>query len=178
MPHYQTDRDVGASGVGMGFLAMTSIDPDTPLWLEAAEQTGAWLMSVAEKSDNGTVFWPDYVDDGETSPDIYTSFDDGSVGIGDFFWRLYEQTGNEQYRDVSTAALRWTFSQAENIDTRSRHITNVRRIVIRHWLKPANAILTARCDTSGRFAPNWAAMTAIAARSPKRARSVWTEIPV
>lgn len=114
-PHYQTDRDVGASSVGMGFLVAADQYPDDPKWLQAAEQTANWLMAVAHSDNNGGMFWPDYVDDNGTSSDIYTSFDDGALGIGDFFWQLYERTQDTRYKDVSLASLRWIFGRAENI---------------------------------------------------------------
>lgn len=114
-PHYQTDRDLGASSVGMGFLVAADRYPEDQEWLQAAEQTAGWLMAVAQTDNNGGVFWSDYVDDSMASPDIYTSFDDGALGIGDFFWQLYERTQNGQYKDIALATLRWTFAQAENV---------------------------------------------------------------
>ena len=111
-PHYQTDRDVGAAGIGMSFLALAKKDPHNPQWIEAANHTADWLIAVSKQNQSGR-YWPDYVDGSHSSTDIYTSFDDGSIGIGDFFWQLYEQTHRPIYRQVALQSLQWTFSQAE-----------------------------------------------------------------
>lgn len=115
-PHYQTDRDVGAASVGMGFLVMADQNPKDGKWLQAAEKTADWLTAVAQTDGNGT-YWPDYVDGNQKSADIYTSFDDGAIGIGDFYWQLYAKTHNEQYKNMALSSLRWTFAQAQNIGT-------------------------------------------------------------
>lgn len=114
-PHYQTDRDVGASSVGMGFLVLADQYPENPEWLSAAESTASWLLTVARRDDAGNLYWPDYVDDGEVSESNYTSFDDGTIGVGDFFWQLYEKTQNPQYKDAAISSLNWTLAQAENV---------------------------------------------------------------
>jgi hypothetical protein len=112
-PHYQTDRDVGAASVGMGFLAMAEADPNNSQWVNAAKQTANWLTVVSKQNGKGGRYWPDYVDDNDVSTDVYTSFDDGTIGISDFFWRLYEKTGDPKYKQVSIEGLQWTLSQAE-----------------------------------------------------------------
>ncbi len=112
-PHYQTDRDVGAASVGMGFLAMADTYPKDKQWVSAAKHTADWLMAVSKQDNNGGRYWPDYVDNNEVSSDLYSSFDDGTIGIGDYFWRLYEKTGDIKYKKVSLESLQWTFSQAE-----------------------------------------------------------------
>jgi hypothetical protein len=114
-PHYQTDRDVGSASEGMGFLVLADQFPQDPKWLQAAEQTAGWLQTVAQKDSAGHLYWNDFVDDRGSSGATYTSFDDGTLGIGDFFWQLYERTHNEQYRQVAESSLAWTFAQAENI---------------------------------------------------------------
>jgi hypothetical protein len=112
-PHYQTDRDVGASSVGMGFLAMANRYPHDGRWIHAAKQTASWLEAVSSKDKHGGRYWHDYSDNHEVSSDIYTSFDDGTIGIGDFFWQLYEKTKDPEYKKVALESLQWTFSQAE-----------------------------------------------------------------
>ena len=114
-PHYQTDRDVGAASVGMGFLVMDKQEPHDPRWLDAANKTADWLMAVSKQDNHGGRFWPDYSDDAEVSQDVYTSFDDGAIGIGDFFWQLYERTQDAKHQEMAVASLEWTFSRAENI---------------------------------------------------------------
>ena len=115
-PHYQTDRDVGAASVGMGFLVLANRYPHDQQWLTAAEQTATWLMAVSTKGSNGAISWSDYVDGGDDSSNsVYTSFDDGALGIGDFFWRLYQETGNPQYKSTALGTVNWTLAQAENV---------------------------------------------------------------
>ena len=115
-PHFQTDRDVGAAGIGVGFLALADKYPDDPRWLHAAKQTASWLIAVSSSDNAGGRFWHDYVDDGQVSADVYTSFDDGTIGISDFFWQLYEKTHDQQYKQMSLEGLQWTFSQAEAVN--------------------------------------------------------------
>lgn len=121
-PHYQTDRDVGAASVGMGFLAAADKDPKNGAWLQSAEKTASWLTSVAQSDGKGGTYWTDYVDDGDKSTDVYTSFDDGTIGISDFYWQLYQKTQNPQYKATALSGLQWTFSQASNIGTASQPV--------------------------------------------------------
>lgn len=114
-PHYQTDRDVGAAGIGMGFLTLAKKNPDDRKWLDAARQTATWLIAVSRQDKDGR-YWPDYVDSDGASSDIYTSFDDGSIGISDFFWQLYEETHDPQYKQIALQSLEWTLAQAEPYD--------------------------------------------------------------
>jgi rhamnogalacturonyl hydrolase YesR len=112
-PHFQTDRDVGAASVGMGFLALYEANPQDEHWLNGAKQTATWLMAVSSQDSKEGRYWHDYVDDQETSSNIYTSFDDGAIGIGDFFWQLYEKTKVPEYKQVAIETVQWTLSQAE-----------------------------------------------------------------
>lgn len=112
-PHYQTDRDVGASSVGITFLQLAERYPDDKRWLDAATKTATWLKSVSVEDGRGGRYWPDYADDGGASDQAYTSFDDGAIGVGDFFWRLYEKTSDEGHKKVALESVRWTMSQAE-----------------------------------------------------------------
>jgi hypothetical protein len=116
-PHYQTDRDVGAASVGMGFLVMADQDPKDGKWLQAAEKTADWLTAVAQTDGKGGTYWTDYVDGNQKSADVYTSFDDGAIGIGDFYWQLYAKTHDQQYKNIALSSLQWTFAQAQNIGT-------------------------------------------------------------
>lgn len=112
-PDFNTDRDVGAASVGMGFLVMAERYPDDPKWVQAAEKTATWLTAVAQHDKHGT-YWPDYANDGGDMADTqYTSFDDGAIGIGDFMWRLYEKTGKDEYKKTALAAVQWTLAHAE-----------------------------------------------------------------
>ena len=97
----------------MGFLALSNADPHNSQWVDAARHTAGWLTAVSKQDGKGGRYWPDYADDQEVSEDIYTSFDDGTIGIGDFFWQLYEKTKDPQYKQIATESVMWTLSQAE-----------------------------------------------------------------
>lgn len=113
-PNEQVDRDVGDASVGMGLLDAYNANKTDLAALNGAKQIATWLMGKAVVTTNG-MYWHDYYDEKSTSSDVYTSFDDGSIGIGDYFWRLYEVTGNPAYKQVAYQTLDWTFSQAINI---------------------------------------------------------------
>jgi hypothetical protein len=110
----QTDRDVGDASVGMGLLILDEAFPGDPKWVDAAEKVATWLTAVSVKDANGR-HWPDYANNRTVSSDVFTSFDDGAIGIGDFYWRLYDRTGKDSYKEIALETLEWTFSQAENI---------------------------------------------------------------
>lgn len=118
--HDQTDRDVGDASVGMGYLALADRFPHDPQYLQGAEKIATWLTAVENKDSSGRIWWNDYVDPGERSSNVYTSFDDGALGIGDFFWRLYEKTGNANYKETALGTVKWTMSKAENVGTASQ----------------------------------------------------------
>jgi len=113
-PHYQTDRDVGAAGIGVGFLALAERYPNDSRWLGAAQKTATWLTAVSKQDGAGGRYWPDYADDGDVSGSQYTSFDDGAIGIGDFYYRLFEATDDPQYKVIAMQSVEWTLSQAES----------------------------------------------------------------
>src|SRR4051794_3833699 len=111
-PHYQTDRDVGAAGVGAGLLAAYAVTHDAR-YRRAAVSAGDFLLSVAEPADGG-LRWPDWADpSGERSETHFTSFDDGAAGISDYLWRLSDVTGEKRFRDGALAGMRWLGAQAE-----------------------------------------------------------------
>jgi lantibiotic modifying enzyme len=126
--HYQTDRDVGAASVGMGLLSLAEQYPHDNRWLDAATKTAIWLKAVSVEDGKGGRFWPDYADDDTSSEDVYTSFDDGALGIGDFFWRLYEKTNDPDHKAVALASVEWTLSQAEKVASGFRWKWNVNHI--------------------------------------------------
>jgi hypothetical protein len=109
-PHYQTDRDVGAASVGMGFLAAYDTTGNEA-YLKAAAAAGDFLIAAQVPNESGR--WPDYYD--PTGPASYgfTSFDNGAAGIADFFWRLYERTGDGRYQSTALTAMDWVISKAE-----------------------------------------------------------------
>lgn len=110
-PHFQTDRDVGAASVGMGFLAMYEATRDGN-YLADARHAADWLLSVAQRSGGG-LRWPDLSDGGRPSPINFTSFDDGAPGIADFLWRLGAATRDARYERAALAGMHWLASRAE-----------------------------------------------------------------
>ena len=112
-PHLQTDRDVGAASVGMGLIAAHDVTHN-PAFIGAAQQAGDFLISAETPAGSGR--WPDYVDPNGAARYGFTSFDDGSAGIADYLWRLYERTGDARYRTAALAGIRWVISQAHRAD--------------------------------------------------------------
>ena len=111
-PHFQTDRDVGAAGVGEGLLAAYAVTHDAR-YRRAAVSAGDFLLGVAEPADGG-LRWPDWADpSGERSETHFTSFDDGAAGISDYLWRLFRTTGEPRFRDGALASMRRLVAQAE-----------------------------------------------------------------
>ncbi|HSX29529.1 MAG TPA: lanthionine synthetase LanC family protein [Candidatus Saccharimonadales bacterium] len=111
--HYQTDQDVGAASVGRGFLAMAAKYPDDPKWNGAAVKAADWLLAVGKKDNQGRSYWPDFVNDNETSSSLYASYDDGTLGVGDYLYEVFEATGDEKYKEAALSSLEWTFAHAE-----------------------------------------------------------------
>jgi lantibiotic modifying enzyme len=110
-PHIQTDRDVGAAGIGAGLLAVYETTRDAR-YLDAARRAGDWPLSVARR-DGGTLRWPDYADPQRRSKTYFTSFDDGTPGVADFLWQLYADSGEQRYRSAALAGMQWLIDQAE-----------------------------------------------------------------
>ena len=118
-PHYQTDRDVGAAGIGEGLLAAHAVTGD-PRYRRAAVEAGDYLLGVAEPAAGG-LRWPDWADaDGHRSMTHFTSFDDGAAGISDYLWRLFEVTHEPRFRAGALAGMRWLVAQAEGRSARRR----------------------------------------------------------
>ena len=109
-PNYQTGRNAGAAGVGMGFLAAYDTTGN-PAYLNAAGAAGDFLVAAQVPASSGR--WPDYYNPAGAADYGFTSFDDGAAGIADFLWRLYERTGNARYESAALAAMDWEMSKAE-----------------------------------------------------------------
>jgi rhamnogalacturonyl hydrolase YesR len=116
-PQVNTDRDVGAASVGMGFIAAYQVTSDTA-YLNAAEEAADWLVSVAEPSDGG-LRWPNSVTARGIDQTSYTSFDDGAMGIADFLYRVYQIDDDQTYLQTAEAALTWEEAQAHGADGQS-----------------------------------------------------------
>jgi hypothetical protein len=109
-PNYQTDRNVGAAGIGMGLLAAYDTTGNA-VYLNEASAAGDFL--VAAQVPEGSGRWPDYYNPDGPASFGFTSFDDGAAGNADFLWRLYERTGNARYATTALGALEWEISKAE-----------------------------------------------------------------
>ena len=86
-PQVNTDRDVGAASVGVGFLAAYQTTGERA-YLHAAEEAADWLVSIAEPGRGG-LRWPNSESATAIDHTSYTSFDDGAMGIADFLYRVY-----------------------------------------------------------------------------------------
>ena len=107
-PNYHGDSDIGASGIGTGFLHMYDTTGN-PAYLNAAQEAGDWL--IAEQTSAG--WWPDYSNPNTTVANYgFTSLDDGAVGQAIFLWKLYEKTGNTAYEDAALKGANWVVSYA------------------------------------------------------------------
>jgi lantibiotic modifying enzyme len=113
-PQVNTDRDVGAASVGMGFIAAYQTTRQRA-FLHAAQEAADWLLSIAEKSHGG-LHWPNSVSPTATDPTSYTSFDDGVMGIADFLYRVYELDHQVRYLRAAIAGLRWEEAVARGAD--------------------------------------------------------------
>ncbi len=112
VPHFHTDRDVGAASVGEGLIAAYEVTRDGR-YLRAARAAGDFLLGVAEPAAGG-LRWPDWADpDGRRSDTHFTSFDDGAAGISDYLWRLYTVTRESRFRAGALAGVHWLVAQAE-----------------------------------------------------------------
>jgi hypothetical protein len=109
-PNYQTDRDVGAAGVGMGLLAAYDATGNGS-YLNAATSAGDFLVAAQTPGNSGR--WPDYYNPSGPADYGFTSFDAGAPGIADFLWRLYEHTGNAHYSSTALMAMDWEIAKAE-----------------------------------------------------------------
>jgi hypothetical protein len=104
-PEVNTDRDVGAASVGMGFIAAYQTTGEH-IYLHAAEEAADWLESVAEPARGG-LRWPNSVSAAGVDQRSYTSFDDGAMGIADFLYRVYALDHRQRYLRTAEAGLRW-----------------------------------------------------------------------
>lgn len=113
-PQVNTDRDVGAASVGMGFIAAYQATGRRE-YLHAAERAADWLVSVAEPSRGG-LRWPNSESAAGVDQTSYTSVDDGAMGIADFLYRVYTLDHHRGYRNVAMAGLRWEEKRAHGAD--------------------------------------------------------------
>lgn len=116
-PQVNTDRDVGASSVGVGFLAAYQTTGERA-YLHAAEEAADWLVSIAEPARGG-LRWPNSESATAIDHTSYTSFDDGAMGIADFLYRVYELDHDKRYLRAAEAGLRWEEAVAHGADGHS-----------------------------------------------------------
>lgn len=113
-PQVNTDRDVGAASVGMGFIAAYQATGRRD-YLRAAERAADWLVSVAEPARGG-LRWPNSESAAGIDQTSYTSVDDGVMGIADFLYRVYALDHHHGYVDAAMAGLRWEEARAHGAD--------------------------------------------------------------
>jgi rhamnogalacturonyl hydrolase YesR len=116
-PQVNTDRDVGAASVGMGFIAAYQTTGE-PAYLHAAEEAADWLVSIAEPARGG-LHWPNSESATAIDHTSYTSFDDGVMGIADFLYRVYALDHHKGYLRAAEAGLRWEEAVAHGADDHS-----------------------------------------------------------
>ncbi|HEX4079714.1 MAG TPA: hypothetical protein VHX61_12670 [Rhizomicrobium sp.] len=129
-PDYQTDRDAGAAGVGMGFLAAYDTTGNAA-YLNEASSAGDFL--VAAQVPEGSGRWPDFYNPDGPASWGFTSFDNGAPGIADFLWRLYERTGNARYASTALEAMDSEISKGEAPQGQS-----CPAVCFWHWQDPAS----------------------------------------
>ena len=113
-PQVNTDRDVGAASVGMGFIAAYQAT-GTRAFLRGAQEAADWLLSIAEKAHGG-LHWPNSESASAVDPTSYTSFDDGAMGIADFLYRVYAIDHRAVYLRAAGKALKWEEAVAHGAD--------------------------------------------------------------
>jgi len=100
-PAYLTDSH-GASGVVHAFLELTRSAPEyDPYWKGALD----WLVSVAERDDEGRVYWhmSTSAPEGHPSRQINVA---GMCHVIRMFFEGHERGGDKRYRDTALAAVR------------------------------------------------------------------------
>ena len=116
-PQVNTDRDVGAASVGVGFLAAYQTTGERA-YLHAAEEAADWLVSIADPGRGG-LRWPNSESATAIDHTSYTSFDDGAMGIADFLYRVYKLDHHKRYLRTAEAGLRWEEAVAHGADGHS-----------------------------------------------------------
>lgn len=81
-------------------------------YLHNAECAGRWLISVAKQPSPGCYKW--YASE-QNSSWYYLELSEGVCGIGQFFAKLYNVTGNSSYLNYAEGAGRWLISKAIHV---------------------------------------------------------------
>ncbi|HEX8169413.1 MAG TPA: lanthionine synthetase LanC family protein [Thermoanaerobaculia bacterium] len=131
----------------------------TDAYLEAALQAAAWLESIERKSGADLGSWPIADSFAVYNPGV----DNGAAGVGFFFLRLYDVTGDRHYLDVAKRAANYVANEYKG----------ARRMNGHDWLSGASgggsflvavhrATGDARYLDAARGAGDWLLSTAIA----------------
>jgi len=104
---YHTGINYGAAGIGSEFLNAYQIT-NNATYLTYADGAAQWLTSVAV-SENSGYKW-DYAIGSNSYKLGYTW---GTAGVGEFFLKAYQITGNSTYLDHAYGAAQWVISQAK-----------------------------------------------------------------
>jgi hypothetical protein len=109
---FATGMEDGDAGIGwvaiQAYKLLIRREPATAIRdLQLARAAGDWLLSsCAGQQKHEKLYWPE--DQGRQL--VHTSLDNGSPGIGIFFYDLYAVTGAPAYRNGALDAQRWVQS--------------------------------------------------------------------
>ncbi|MDG6224768.1 MAG: lanthionine synthetase LanC family protein [Candidatus Thermoplasmatota archaeon] len=104
---FMTEQSMGAVGVGKFFLELYHATGNGT-YLEFAEGTGRWLISIAEGVGPNSCRWSKYEGWGIYDPDYL-----GGIGSTmEYLSMLYRSTGNSTYLDYAVKGANWLVDQA------------------------------------------------------------------
>lgn len=99
-------------GNGITFQETTPAERSQNPYLYNAECAARWLISVAKQPSPGCYKW---FTSEQNSTWYYLELSEGVCGIGQFFAKLYNATGNATYLDYAEGAGRWLISKAISV---------------------------------------------------------------
>ncbi len=106
--YYYMSESEGAAGICTFLLSLFQATGNLT-YLSLAEGGARWLLSMTRKE--GTNYsWPRYL----SSTQYYTGKSYGTAGVGTFFLKIYEATGNSTYLQYVKGAARWLTSTAND----------------------------------------------------------------
>ena len=104
---FMTEQTMGAVGVGKFFLELYDATGNGT-YLEYAQGTGRWLISLAEEVSPDSCRWSKYEGWGIYDPDYL-----GGIGSTmEYLSMLYRSTGNSTYLDYAVKGANWLVDQA------------------------------------------------------------------
>ena len=104
---FMTEQTMGAVGVGKFFLELYDATGNGT-YLEYAQGTGRWLISLAEEVSPDSCRWSKYEGWGMYDPDYL-----GGIGSTiEYLSMLYRSTGNSTYLEYAVKGANWLIGQA------------------------------------------------------------------